>query len=360
MRSVLFIVAMIGLVGCAQAQVLGGGTLFANAVAFDQSWLSGCPSGGFTLSNQVAYEPTAALDPCGAPDPSASVTGTVESDVWFYFYAHTTTASIIVNPRSAFDVAIQAFSGTTCADLTEIGIVDANGNNQIETLNLSGLTINTKYYFRIFGATNSGSNRTGTYDFCGASSLATTPLPVVFTAFSCTKHFNGIQLNWTCSQQNEANYFELERSSSNSSWEKIAQLPVQYSTGNLMHYQVMDRGFEEEDSLFYYRVKQVDFDGSVVYSPIIHCLLMQQEIGDSFSVYPNPVIDGAINLVFSNVASSSYLIKIMDMNQNEIFKEDINLIGNGMVPIKTISRPGIYLIKIISAQGIMVKKVVFN
>jgi hypothetical protein len=122
----------------------------------------------------------------------------------------------------------------------------------------------------------------------------------------------------------------------------------------------MDRGFEEEDSLFYYRVKQVDFDGSVVYSPIIHCLLMQQEIGDSFSVYPNPVIDGAINLVFSNVASSSYLIKIMDMNQNEIFKEDINLIGNGMVPIKTISRPGIYLIKIISAQGIMVKKVVFN
>ncbi|MEY3452248.1 MAG: hypothetical protein RL711_2076 [Bacteroidota bacterium] len=244
MRILLFIVAIVGVVGYSQAQVLGGGTLFSNAVAFDQAWLGGCPSGGFTLSNQVAYEPTAALDPCGAPAPTASVTGTAESDVWFYFYASATTASIVVNPRSAFDVAIQAFSGTTCAGLTEIGVVDATGNNQIETLNLSGLTINTKYYFRVFGATNSVSNRTGTYDFCGASSLATIPLPVVFTAFSCMKHFNGIQLNWTCEQQTEVNYFEVERRLSTADWEKITQLPAQYGTDHANQYQVVDSGFD--------------------------------------------------------------------------------------------------------------------
>ena len=289
MKKLLFIALICFVFGQSQAQVLGGGTLFSNAVAFDQSWLSGCPSGGFSLSNQVAYEPTAALDPCGAPDPSPSVTGTAESDVWFYFYANATTASIVVNPRSAFDVAIQAFSGTTCAGLTEIGIVDATGNNQIETLNLSGLTVDTKYYFRVFGATNSESNRTGTYDFCGASSLATTPLPVLFNAFSCIPLSKSVQLNWSCSQQNNQDYFEFERSFSNSLWEKIAHLSGKYSSDYLVNYQVIDSNYYGGLDNVYYRIKQVDFDGNFQYSTILHCRLDFNDIDELFEVYPNPI-----------------------------------------------------------------------
>ena len=336
--------------------------MFSNAVAFDQAWLGGCPSGGFSLSNQVAYEPTAALDPCGAPDPSASVTGTSESDVWFYFFASATTASIVVNPRSAFDVAIQAFSGTACPGLTEIGVVDANGNNQIETLNLSGLTINTKYYFRVFGATNSVSNRTGTYDFCGASSLATTPLPVVFTSFSYKQHVNGIQLNWTCTQESEVNYFEVERRLSNADWEKITQLPAKYGTDYLNHYQIVDSAFDELKTSVYYRVKQVDFDGEFIYSPTIHYLFTEQDMGESFSIYPNPVIDDHFNLAFSNVVDEIFLIQMMDMHQNEIFQEKILLSGSGILPIniKTQTSPGVYFIKLISSKGVMMKKIFVN
>jgi hypothetical protein len=154
-------------------QILGGGTLFSNAVTFNQSWISGCPGGGTSLSNQVAFEPTTAMDPCGAPAP-ACATGTTGSDVWFSFFALSTTATIVVAPSSSFDVAIQAFSGTACPGLTDIGCVDAAGNNATETLALTGLTSGVQYYFRIFGATTSVANRTGTYTFCGSAGLGST------------------------------------------------------------------------------------------------------------------------------------------------------------------------------------------
>jgi hypothetical protein len=150
--------------------ILGGGTLFSNAVTFNQSWLSGCPTPGITLSNQAAYEPTTAMDPCGAPAP-ACVTVTAGSDVWFSFFAHSTTATIVVNPSAGLNVAIQAFSGSACPGLAEIGCVNAAGNNQPETLALTGLTSGVRYYFRIFGAATNASARTGTYTFCGSAGL---------------------------------------------------------------------------------------------------------------------------------------------------------------------------------------------
>ena len=109
------------------AQILGGGTQFSNAVVFDQTWLTGCPAAGTSLSNQVAFEPTTALDAC-APAPVCN-TGTTGSDIWFKFFAQTSTATIVINPSASFNVAIQAFSGSACPGLTTIGCIDAGGNN---------------------------------------------------------------------------------------------------------------------------------------------------------------------------------------------------------------------------------------
>jgi hypothetical protein len=118
------------------AQILGGGTLFSNAVTFSQSWISGCPAGGTQFSNQVAFEPTTTIDPCApAPACAAGITG---SDVCFSFFAQSRTATIVVNPSASFNVAIQAFSGSACPGLTDIGCVDAGGINANETLILLG------------------------------------------------------------------------------------------------------------------------------------------------------------------------------------------------------------------------------
>jgi hypothetical protein len=113
------------------AQILGGGPDFANATLFSQSWLNACPSGATVFSNDAAFEPTIAIDPC-APPP-ACVTGTAISDVWFRFFAQSAAVKIVINPDPSFNIGLQAFSGSTCPGLTDIGCVDAGGIGGTET-----------------------------------------------------------------------------------------------------------------------------------------------------------------------------------------------------------------------------------
>ncbi|MEY3416194.1 MAG: Secretion system C-terminal sorting domain [Bacteroidota bacterium] len=109
-------------------------------------------------------------------------------------------------------------------------------------------------------------------------------------------------------------------------------------------------------------MKQVDFDGEFLYSPTIHYLFTQQSNGESFSIYPNPILDDDFNLAYSNVVDEIFLIQMMDMQQNEIFQEDVNLSGSGILPIniKTQTSPGVYFIKLISSKGVMMKKIFVN
>jgi hypothetical protein len=132
MKKLFYICALLILSIHSHAQILGGGTLFSHAITFNPTWITACPGGGATLSNQSSFEPATAMDPC-APAP-ACATGTTGSDVWFSFFAQATTATIVAEPSASFDIGIQAFSGSTCPGLVNIGCIDANGNNTKETL----------------------------------------------------------------------------------------------------------------------------------------------------------------------------------------------------------------------------------
>jgi len=81
------------------------------------------------------------MEACG-PDPSCTTPSENGSDLWFKFYATGTTATIKVIQNIAFAAAIEAFSGSSCGTLSEIGCVKAAGTTGGVTLNLSGLTVN--------------------------------------------------------------------------------------------------------------------------------------------------------------------------------------------------------------------------
>ena len=250
-----------------KAQILGGGTNFSNAVTFNQSWISGCPSAGTTFSNQAAFEPTTAMDPCAGEPSVACVSGTTGSDVWYSFFAQSSTATIMINPSASFDAAIQAFTGTACPGLTEIGCIDAGGNNAPETLTLSGLTINTRYYFRIFGAVNGVSNRTGTYTFCGSAGVGSAVLPVEISSFNAVGQINKVMLNWTTESEYNNSYFEIERSINGAQYKTIGRVEGMGTTLQKKQYNFTDlTPFAETN---YYRLKQVDVDGKVKYSAVL-------------------------------------------------------------------------------------------
>ncbi len=293
-----------------EAQILGGGTNFSNAVVFNNAWLTSCPSGAQTLSNVAALEPTIPIDAC-APVPSVACVAagsTMASDVWFRFYAINSTATIVVAPTSAFNIVLQAFSGSACPGLTDIGCANLLGNNGAETLNLTGLVINQVYYFRIFGIGNNAGVRTGQYTFCGTANLGSAVVPIVLNNFSVFEKDDKALLHWSTISDIGNDYFDIEKSENGNTFYKIATVKSLSTSAPKKDYSFLDAG--TSSATVFYRLKQVDIDGKFTYSEIVNFKKGTfNNLG--ITIFPNPVLD-KINIKLVSKTNSISFLKIIN------------------------------------------------
>jgi hypothetical protein len=121
-----------------------------------------------------------------------------------------------------------------------------------------------------------------------SSAVATTncgivALPVGLTSFAIAMDHNLARLNWSTASEVNNDFFEIQRSSEGTLWETIG---LRKGAGNSTAPQL----YELEDKkplrgLSYYRLKQVDFDGTVNFSPP-RSLVNSPEL--DFRVYPLP------------------------------------------------------------------------
>jgi hypothetical protein len=105
----------------------------------------------------------------GATQSQPGCTGTADDDVWYSFTATSTIHQITVSAITINDIVLQFFSGN-CTALNSFGCVDNTVGNSQESVIISGLTIGTTYFFRVYSfANNSGQ---GSFSIC-----ITTPPP---------------------------------------------------------------------------------------------------------------------------------------------------------------------------------------
>ncbi|MBL7963525.1 MAG: T9SS type A sorting domain-containing protein [Flavobacteriales bacterium] len=84
-----------------------------------------------------------------AADCAGTAAGTANDDVWYKFTATQTSHTVAATGWGAFDVVLEAFSGS-CSALVSIGCADATLDGETEVLELTGLTVGTTYYVRVF------------------------------------------------------------------------------------------------------------------------------------------------------------------------------------------------------------------
>lgn len=106
-------------------------------------------------------------------------------------------------------------------------------------------------------------------------------LPIELLHFSATLEQASVHLEWTSATEKDADYYGIERSADLSTWQQIAKLSAAGNSVRALHYSAMDMAPLPGTS--YYRLKMVDTDGSIAYSPIE--AVAQQA---TLRVYPNP------------------------------------------------------------------------
>jgi len=200
------------------------------------------------------------------------------------------------------------------------------------------------------GLFNSGPlTGSGTYTIPGAfSSLGSadltmdyTAVPVELTSFTGSVQEDGVLLNWTTATELNNQGFEIERSSVAQGWTKIGYVPGFGTTTEPRAYSYMDNNVS--DGKYYYRLKQIDFNGAFEYSEEIEVLVdLTPQSFELSQNFPNP-FNPTTTIQFQVPEASDVSIVIYDMLGQEVkalFSENVQA-GNYSVEWNGVNNAGL-------------------
>jgi hypothetical protein len=150
-------------------------------------------------------------------------------------------------------------------------------------------------------------------------------LPVELLNFEAsTISEKSILLNWrTLTEINNAG-FEVQRSSNGLDFEKVSLIDGNGNTNEVQNYKLIDEGLN--NGTFYYRLKQIDFDGKFEYSAVVNASIKGAE-GVLVSYFmPNPAADDAKLNVKTSV-DTKLQIEILDNLGRLISSIEVDLIA---------------------------------
>jgi parallel beta-helix repeat protein len=186
---------------------------------------------------------------------------------------------------------------------------------------------------------------------------ATSTVPVTLTSFDAVKNNNDVMLNWVTASEINNDYFEVQRSTDGMNFEKIGQVEGNGTTTSVSSYAFADKNVLAEFSsvsAFYYRLKQVDFDGTTDYSKTIRVSNNVLTSGN-IEVYPNPN-NGTFNITLPANEQSTIQLTIIDRTGKIVEQKMMQLQqGDNLLDLNLSLPKGIYMI-LIQQNGISVSK----
>jgi hypothetical protein len=124
----------------------------------------------------------------------------------------------------------------------------------------------------------------GYYYIDDVSLVPSTPLPVQLISFSAEGQEGKIGLQWSTATEINNDYFDVQRSENGQDFISIASIKGNGNSCSLRQYQY-DDNHVKEDIVYYYRLRQVDFDGRENFSGIAAAEM--QKTGYELMLYSN-------------------------------------------------------------------------
>jgi hypothetical protein len=162
-------------------------------------------------------------------------------------------------------------------------------------------------------------------------------LPVKLLEFNIRINEQNVELFWTTASETNNNFFEIEKSNNGLVWQTIDLVNGSGNTNQITIYNYSDYIFSA--GTYYYRLKQVDFDGNYKYLSTKQIEILSQ---NPISIFPNPSSE-SINI--NNLSKSTGNdIKIYNSLNELCFYKTIS---NSFEEIDITNWPcGIYVVKI--------------
>lgn len=179
-------------------------------------------------------------------------------------------------------------------------------------------------------------------------------IPVQFSMFRAASMQDGVLLEWETETETNSFGFHVQRSVDTKQWSEIGFIASSSGIDGPKRYSFIDSN--PLGSLqSYYRLRQVDLDGSVTYSSVVAIQPAEYRAPTLLAVYPNPVrASGEVQ--FSLPAESTVSISVFNMLGSSVSMQVDSrpfLPGIYSIPLSFAGlSPGMYIVRMETASGV--------
>lgn len=224
-----------------------------------------------------------------------------------------------------FDISAAKNTGLNATMVFSYNDAELNNISEMELALFKSRDAGKTWEYKGFSSRNATSNTVTLTGLDGFSrwtlGSSVTPLPVDLISFTAapTNH-NSINLKWITASELNNDRFDIERSADGINFRKTGEVQGNGTTQQILTYSFDDKisnAIFSSNNTFYYRLKQVDYNGNFEYSEIKKVKLNNsaQELKIYFSNNTDQLIISGFN---KNTGTVN--IKITDVNGREIIK----------------------------------------
>lgn len=175
-------------------------------------------------------------------------------------------------------------------------------------------------------------------------------LPVELGDFKAKTIENGAELTWTTLSEINHSHFDLERSFDAENFEAIHRADGTGDSNEKKTYSYTDKNIPAPiGTKVYYRLKQVDYDGTTTYSDMVYII---SEGNNEVKVAPNPVTTGNFTIYAERIQT----IDIYNTFGQLVFRRQIDNESQYMIDTQSFSA-GIYILVV---NGKTSKKIIVS
>ncbi len=196
----------------------------------------------------------------------------------------------------------------------------------------------------------------GNYTTFGSKSKNTV-LPIELVSFTAECNGRSSLIEWTTATEKNNDFFVLERSTDAVNFKEIARVAGAGNSIEPINYAYTDYGVRGGDN--YYRLVQVDYDGTSTASEIIVANCLGTDGEPEVLAYPNPFGDD-LTLRFENFGNIQATVEVYDMLGRMVHTQKVNCSQNDYEVVLRLAglSDGTYNVRISANEFVVNKKVV--
>jgi len=170
------------------------------------------------------------------------------------------------------------------------------------------------------------------------------PLANNITAFVVSKKENSIILNWSAVNQDNVSQYIVEYSIDGKNF--TPETSVEGSKQNAGQYNFSHPINTSGNGYIYFRIRQVDENGKISYSPI-RVVSLSAKADIRITSYPNPAVDG-FNISFDRLINGNYNVELVNASGQVVYSNKSRMNNANVLTIKWAEKPapGIYFARV--------------